>query len=83
MGILVGLVGLVGFAVLIVMTFGHRAAREGRGDEDMRENLLVAPRGARFGDATAMVRQACAREHRAEVVQLHERRARRITGHAA
>jgi hypothetical protein len=85
MGVVVGLTGLGGVAVLIVMAFGDRAAREGRGDERMSENLLVAPRGARYGDATRLVLEAAEREQEqhAEVVHLHERRARRITGHAA
>ncbi|MBB2901221.1 hypothetical protein FHR75_002009 [Kineococcus radiotolerans] len=72
-GILVGVV-VLGTAVLAAMAAAGRAAREGRGDGQ----LLVAPRGARFGDATRAVREAAARRAPgAEVVHLHEHRTRR------
>ncbi|WP_432544986.1 hypothetical protein [Kineococcus sp. SYSU DK002] len=86
-GIVVGFTGLVGAVLILLTAAGGRAAREGRGDE----HLLVAPRGARFGDATDLVLDAAraeaaraAGEH-AQVVDLHEHRARRDApaGHAA
>lgn len=79
--ILVGSVVLVGTSVLLAMAAAGRAAREGRGDG----LLLVAPRGAEFGEATRMVLDAARAEAapQAEVVHLHEHRARRRSSHAA
>lgn len=76
MGILVGFVVLVGTTVLIAMAAAGRAAREGRGDGQ----LLVAPRGAGFGEATRLVVDAARAEASsdvAQVVHLHEHRSRR------
>ncbi|WP_380171514.1 hypothetical protein ACFEMC_20965 [Kineococcus sp. DHX-1] len=82
-GVLVGIVGVVGGLLVVVSAAGGRFAREGRGEE----HLLVAPRGARFGDATDLVLAAArAQEDRAAtVVRLDEHRRRRATatGHAA
>lgn len=50
-GFVVGIIGLVGAVAFVLLAVGERAAREGRGGEE----LLVAPRGARFGDASALV----------------------------
>jgi hypothetical protein len=80
--ILVGVVVLVGTLVLIAMAASGRAAREGRVDGQ----LLVAPRGAEFGEATRMVLAAARSEAapQARVVHLHEHRARRTgTSHEA
>jgi hypothetical protein len=71
--ILVGVLGLVGAVVLVAMAVAGRAAREGRGDGQ----LLVAPRGAEYGEATRMVLGAARAGDLAEVVHLHEHRARR------
>lgn len=75
MSILVGVVVVLGTSVLVAMATAGRAAREGRGDGQ----LLVAPRGAEFGDATRMVLRAARDEagSHAEVVHLDEHRARR------
>jgi len=72
--ILVGVLVPVGTLVLIAMAVSGRAAREGRGDGQ----LLVAPRGAEFGEATRMVLHSAREEPatHAEVVHLDERRAR-------
>ena len=80
-GVLVGVVGLLGVVVLTAMAAAGRAAREGRGDG----RLLVAPRGAQFGDATRMVLEAARAERSpgAEVVPLHRHRTRRAAGHEA
>jgi hypothetical protein len=80
-GILVGVVVLVGTSVLIAMAASGRAAREGRGDGQ----LLVAPRGAEFGDATRIVLGAArdGARPRAEIVHLHEHRAGRAGRRAA
>lgn len=73
--VLVGIVVVLGAAVLVAMAGAGRAAREGRGDG----LLLVAPRGAEFGDATRIVLRAAREEAgpHAEVVHLDEHRARR------
>jgi hypothetical protein len=75
MSILVGVVVPLGTLVLVVMAAAGRAAREGRGDG----LLLVAPRGAEFGDATRIVLRAAREEAapHADVVHLDEHRARR------
>ncbi|WP_432510002.1 hypothetical protein [Kineococcus sp. SYSU DK001] len=82
-GIVVGFTGPVGAVLLLLTAAGGRAAREGRGDGQ----LLVAPRGARFGEATDLVLAAARAEaaQHAPVVDLHEHRARRgaSAGHAA
>ena len=95
-GFVVRIIGLVGAVAFVLLAVGERAAREGRGGEE----LLVAPRGARFGDASALVltaaRAQAARAQQqdqvqeqgvghAEVVHLHAVRALRAgaTGHAA
>lgn len=85
-GFVVGVIGLFGAVTFALMAAGNRAAREGRGEEQ----LLVAPRGARFGEATELVlaaarAQEAEREQQAEVVHLHEVRARTADahGHAA
>ncbi|NAZ78076.1 hypothetical protein GTQ99_22085, partial [Kineococcus sp. T13] len=69
-----------GLLALAAMAVAGRAAREGRGQE-----LLVAPRGARFGEATGLlVRAERAARERADVVELHEHRAlRRPSAHRA
>ena len=48
------IIATTGTAVLLPLTFGGLIATRGR----RSEQLLVAPRGARFGDATALVRAA-------------------------
>ena len=70
-----GVRGAAGGGVLVAMAGAGRAAREGRGEG----RLLVAPRGAGFGDATRLVLEAARAERwpGAEVVHLHEHRSRR------
>lgn len=73
-GVLVGLGVLVAVAVVAALAVSGRVAAAGRGGGA----LLVAPRGAGFGVATRLVADATAeRAGRAEVVHLHEHRARR------
>ena len=72
-GVVVAAVGAGALPALAVMAAAGRAAREGRGQE-----LLVAPRGARFGEATDLLVQAArTSRERADVVELHEHRTRR------
>ncbi|WP_432562539.1 hypothetical protein [Kineococcus sp. SYSU DK003] len=82
-GIVVAAVGLVGVVVLAAMAAAGGAARGGRSGDQ----LLVAPRGARYGDATRVVLSAARaqQEQEARVVHLHERRRRGpdASGHAA
>jgi hypothetical protein len=81
-GVLVGVVGVVGAVLVVVAAAAGRFARQGREDG----HLLVAPRGARFGDATDLVLARAQEDHRgAEVVRLDERRRQRgtATGNAA
>ncbi|NIZ91900.1 hypothetical protein [Kineococcus rubinsiae] len=49
--VLTGVVVVVGVLVVAVLALGGRAARAGRESG----HLLVAPRGARFGDASRLV----------------------------
>jgi hypothetical protein len=48
------ILALAGVALLLLLTFGGLIATEGR----KSDQLLVAPRGARFGEASRLTRKA-------------------------
>ncbi|WP_432537778.1 hypothetical protein [Kineococcus arenarius] len=77
-GVLVVLGALAGAGVLLAAALAGRAAEEGRRDG----RLLVAPRGAGYGEASRLAVRAERAAH-AEVVQLDEHRARRGRTHRA
>ncbi|PRY10053.1 hypothetical protein [Kineococcus rhizosphaerae] len=81
MDVVVGIVGVVGAVVLVLLVAGGRAAREGRG---VGHQLLVAPRGARFGDASRAVLDAArAQEEQAQFLRRHENLPEHGDAHAA
>jgi hypothetical protein len=47
------ILAVAGVGVLLLLSFGGRIAAHGR----KSDQLLVAPRGARFGDASRMIRK--------------------------
>ncbi|NAZ86685.1 hypothetical protein [Kineococcus indalonis] len=79
MDVLVGVLAVAGTAggigAVLAAAFGGSAARAGRRDA----HLLVAPRGAGYGEAGRLVVEAARaeRDAHAAVVHLDERRARR------
>lgn len=85
MDVLVGVLAVAGsvggIGVVVATALGGRAARAGREDA----HLLVAPRGAGFGEASRLVVAAgrAERAAHAQVVDLDEHRARRARGHRA
>ncbi|WP_337063291.1 hypothetical protein [Kineococcus sp. G2] len=80
-GVLVVVGALAGIGVLLAAALAGRAAEEGRRDG----RLLVAPRGAGFGEASRLAVEAdrAERASRAPVVHLDEHRTRRAGARAA
>ncbi|WP_432482874.1 hypothetical protein [Kineococcus esterisolvens] len=80
-GVLLVVGTLVGFGLVLTAALAGCAAEEGRRDG----RLLVAPRGAAFGEASRLAVEAERAEQasRARVVHLDERRARRAGTHRA
>ncbi len=80
-GVLVVLGAPAGAGVLLATALAGRAAEEGRRDG----RLLVAPRGAGYGEASRLAVRAerAERAAHAEVVHLDEHRARRGRTHRA